>query len=134
MIKKLLLTILLILLLPVWAGAADYYVTQDGAGAPMSMAEFNALTGTGYAGDTFYFSGTFTTALIPGISGTAGGGYVTLDGYEADDYDPINTPAGTHAKITSSGSGEYFNLIRAQNYINVQDFQIILRQIFLFFL
>ena len=124
--KKILFTTLIVLivflLLPVWAGAADYYVTETGDGAPMSMAEFNALTGTGYAGDTFYFSGTITTRLELGISGTSGGGNVTLDGYQAGTYNATNglrTNLSSLAEIKRpSSSIELYSV----GYITIQDF------------
>jgi len=124
------LTTLLILLLPVWAMAADYTVTQTGAGADYSVAQFNALTGTGYAGDTFYFSGTITSTIqIEGLSGTPGN-YITLDGWSGGDCDPVKNRSCPGAAVVSrprvKTSGIEYNGINLINcsYIAVQDFEI----------
>ena len=84
-----------------------YYVTQSGAGADYSVAQFNALSGD-YSDDTFYFSGTITAIVDVDISGTSGGGYVTLDGYQAGDCDPINSECSSSAELTNSDSSFYF--------------------------
>ncbi len=118
--KKLILFIFLISLN--YAGATDYYVTQDGDGDPMSVAEFNALTGTGYAGDTFYFSGTIEATIDVGIKGTAGN-YVTLDGYEAGDCDFLGSTCASSAYINISA--DYGMELDDQDYTNIQDFRFI---------
>jgi chitobiase/beta-hexosaminidase-like protein len=66
--------------------ATNWFVTQAGAGSQngtslanaWSAANFNA-TSSPSAGDTVFFSGTFTTAISPGISG-ASGNQIILDG------------------------------------------------------
>ena len=111
------------------AAAKTYYVTQDGNGTrsgasiehAMAVSDFNILSGAEYVGDTFYFSGTFTTRLvITSIEGTSG--YpVTLDGYEAGDCDPINSVCTSSALLQDGmeiGSG-----IDGPDYINIQDFR-----------
>lgn len=68
------------------AWAADYYVTQSGAGSQTgadlsnawSMADFNA-TSTPGGGDTVYFSGTLTTTTTIPVSGTNSSTRLTLD-------------------------------------------------------
>ncbi|HUW67411.1 MAG TPA: hypothetical protein VMW20_05100, partial [Candidatus Nanoarchaeia archaeon] len=98
-----------------------WYVTQNGAGArtgtsllsAMSVVTFNALTGSGYMGDTFYFSGPFTTTIAPQGSmfdGTSGNP-VTLDGYESGNCDPVGD-------ITiCDGSGDTSAQLNAGMYI-----------------
>ena len=122
---------LLILLLPAWAGATDYYVTQTGGGGdggdgsvgdPWSVAEFNALSGTGYAGDTVYFRETITTTVYPRISGTSGN-YVTLDGYEAGDCDPLNSTCSSSALLTGSTSDCAMWVNNGDDYLIIQDFR-----------
>jgi len=127
---------LLILFLSSQAWAANYYVTQAGAGDKsgqptvadaMPVATFNALSGTGYAGDFFYFSGAITSEVKPGISGTSGGGYVTLDGYQAGSCDPINSVCGSSAAIDRNdpGDGTYDGIFtNNQDYLIIQDFRI----------
>ena len=63
---------ILFLLLPVTAFGATYTVTQTGSGADYSAATFNAESGD-FSDDTFYFSGTFTSDLIPDVYGIATG-------------------------------------------------------------
>ena len=131
--KKLIIIIFTMLILSTqltWA--TDYYVTQSGAGDysgqpnfanAMSVATFNALTGTGYAGSTFYFSGEFTTWVEVGISGTVsadGSNDVKLDGWEG----------GTCTPVASDGCGSAADLtigiVVNENvaYLDIQDFQV----------
>jgi len=122
---------ILYLLLPLllFAGqawGATYTVTQSGSGADYSIAQFNALTGTSYAGDTFYFSGTITSTISVTISGTSGGGDVVLDGYQAGDCDPINSECTSSALIDHSSTFGIWNgsYSTGQNYITIQDFRV----------
>ena len=48
-------------------GGSVYYVTQNGGGGSMSVAQFNALSGN-RAGNTFYFSGIFTSQIAPNLN------------------------------------------------------------------
>jgi hypothetical protein len=77
---------MLFFLLPLTSYAASYFVTPSGggnhsgtsSGNPFSLAEFNSGKGTG--GDTVFFSGTFTSTVVPGRGGTGnGGGRLTLN-------------------------------------------------------
>ena len=102
--------------------AADYYVTQSGgdadcSGSPCSVATFNTLTGTGYAGDTFYFSGTITSPVIIKISGTSAESPVTFDGYEAGECDALGTTCSSSAVM----QGSYF-AAQTQSYLVFRDF------------
>lgn len=81
------LPLLLICLLPVPLFAANYYVTQSGAGSAngssaanaWSVATFNAST-VPAGGDIVTFSGTITSTVAPAKSGTGNGtGRLTLD-------------------------------------------------------
>lgn len=126
MIKRLLL-IALLLLVASSAQAANFYVTQsaagDGTGSSlenaMSAASFNALTGD-KGGNTYFFSGTFTTRL----SVTAAYGNSTnpmiLDGYAAGDCDPLNSVC-SGAAVLSQGM-EIGNGTHGPDYLIVQDF------------
>ena len=79
-LKLICITVFLLTHALAFATQNTYYVTQTGSGADYSVAEFNALKGTGYAGDTFYFSGTITSEIRPNISGTSGGdNFITSD-------------------------------------------------------
>ena len=125
--KKLIIIIIALLILSSKAFAADWQVTQaDPVGAcdvvdrACSVAEFNALTGAGYAGDTFYFSGTFTTGVTVNISGTSGS-EVTLDGYEVGNTAPLTD-------VWTSSNGALLNAGMltggAVSYLIIQDFRI----------
>ena len=130
-IKKL-IAICILLCFPAIGMAADWYVTQAGAGgtcvagSECSAAEFNALT-TNRAGDTFYFSGAFTTTIAPQGSmfdGTSGNP-VTLDGYEAGNCTPVSDIT------TCDGSGDTSAQLNAgmsitgdPSYTIIQDFGI----------
>jgi len=132
---KYIILILLLFASPVWA--TNYYVTPTGnasdpdcsedteniptcAGA-YDQSDFEGLSGTAYAGDTFYFTGTFTSKLDIGVSG-AGGNYVTIDGYYADDCDPINSTCSSSALIDTNGADGIG--MDGKDYIVVQDFRI----------
>ena len=138
----------------VYAAANTYYVTQNGSGArdgkslagAWSVSNFNNPANWSASdnadkidpGDTVYFSGTITTAIIVQGSGTSGN-YITLDGYQAGDCDPINS-GECGAVITSNCnptqgtcSGGYYgetaeseHAIRliAKDYIIIQDFTV----------
>lgn len=114
-------------LLPVQVFAAEniYYVTQNGSGTrngrslgnALSASDFNALRGSGYAGDTFYFSGTFSTRIRSRVSGTSGGGNVILDGYQSGNCDSINSECSSSADLRNGMD------IQNQSYVTVQDFR-----------
>lgn len=117
MMKHTLLTLLLIFALCSPAFGATHTVNQSGSGADYSVSQFNALTGTGYAGDTFYFSGTITTRVTPKLSGTSGS-YVTLDGYQAGDCDPLNSTCSSSALLNDGIT------IDSVSRLNIQDFRV----------
>jgi len=119
--KYITLTILLIFALYAPAWGATHTVNQTGGGADYSVAQFNALTGTGYAGDTFYFSGTITTAVRPDISGTSGN-YVTLDGWQGGTCDPVDSACSSQAVIDTNGSKGIY--IVNEDYLVIQDFEV----------
>ena len=82
-----------------------YYVTQYGngnrsgesIGNSLSASDFNNLSGD-YSGDTFFFSGTFTTRLTPKVEGSTEG-HVIIDGYQAGDCDPLNLVCSASANL-----------------------------------
>ena len=125
---------LLILLIAVPAFCATHTVCDTGGPCDYTSTTFNALTGTGYAGDTFYFSGTFTAEIAPHISGTAIGGYVTLDGYQTDDttYMNLSEVAGRALIDRTAGSGVFGIALwksawgngNGSDYLIIQDFEI----------
>lgn len=135
--------------------AASYYVTQSGAGAAngtslgnaWSVANYNASSApTG--GDSVFFSGTITSTVTPGSSGTGNGAsrlildfsgatlttanpfinvngknYVTLSGggsWNAGVY----TPAGILGAIASQGTAISFNTTQSHD-VTIQGFQCI---------
>lgn len=86
---------------------ATLYVTQAGSGAgdgtsgnPMSVAAFNALTLV--PGNTYNFSGTITSTIIPITSGTSGN-LITLD--------------GTSASVTNNNTSYYWLDLTNRQYI-----------------
>ena len=118
-------------LLPVQVHAAvnTYYVTQNGNGVrsgnslgnAMSASDFNALRGTGYAGNTFFFYGTFTTRIVvKNIEGTSGHP-ITIDGYEAGSCDPVNDDCASGADLKQGIT--IGNASTGPDYITVQDFK-----------
>ena len=109
---------ILFLLLPVTAFGATYTVTQTGSGADYSAATFNAESGD-FSDDTFYFSGTFTSDLIPDVYGTSGSP-VVLDGYQAGTCDPINDDCASGALLNNI----VFWIKGGNDYITVKDFNI----------
>ena len=92
---KRLFYIFIILLIPFTVGATDYYFAQsyagNGSGSSyanrMSVSSLNAITGD-KGGNNYYGSGTITTQIKPQMYGS-GGSYVTIDGYEGGDCDPV---------------------------------------------
>lgn len=100
--------------------AADYTVTEDGSGADYSAVVFNSLTGTDYAGDTFYFSGEFTTRIRVHIGGTAGSP-VTLDGFQGGDCDPLHADCTSSALLTRGMWAGY--QISGPDYLRIVDFR-----------
>jgi len=129
--KKLIIIIFTMLILSTQLTlAADWYVTQDGAGDlsgqpnvanAMPVDTFSALTGTGYAGDTFYFSGTIVWITVR-ISGTVGSP-VILDGYYDGNCDPINAEC-SGAEIDNAGTYGIWSGGAEADYITIQDFRI----------
>jgi len=120
MIKKLLI-ILIIFFIPAMGFAVT--VTQTGAGADLSVAQFNALTGN-KAGTTYYFSGTITSGIVVNIYG-ADGNRVILDGYAADDTTYANLSEATTGRAEvndESSSGDAIDIYG--DYVTVQDFEI----------
>lgn len=115
-INKLFILIFLLIASPCFG--ATYTVTQTGAGADYSAATFNSESGD-FSDDTFYFSGTITTRIIPAIYGTSGHP-VILDGYQAGDFDPWG--GGTDNCILS-GSTAGVRIAGGLDYITVQDFR-----------
>lgn len=138
--KRLFYIFFVVFCLPVFAsGAESYYVTQSGAGSKngtslanaWDASQFNALSGAGYAGDTIYFSGTFTTRIeVYNIYGTSGNP-VVLDGYEAGDCDPINDcdegdftcDGNTNSSAILLKGIDVGGNIEGPDYINIQDFR-----------
>jgi len=120
----------------VHAAANTYYVTQNGNGArsgqslgsAWSVSDFNRSANWSISdnpnridpGDTVYFSGTITSTLYPQGSGSSGK-YITLDGYESGNCDPINSECTGSAEITNSSSSIR---LTTQDYIIIQDFRI----------
>jgi len=129
-LKSIFVVVFVVLPILAYAGADVYYVTQNGAGAKngtslanaWSVSQFNALSGTGYAGDTFYFSGTITSTVYPRTSGTSGN-YVTLDGYEGGDCDPFNFTCSSSALLTGSSSNCAMWVDGGNDYLTIQDFR-----------
>jgi hypothetical protein len=132
-----LIFIINILFLHALTYAADhkYYVSQDGSGYrngtslanAWSVSDFNSSLNWSTIdqankidpGDTVYFSGKITSTLYPQGSGSFGN-YITLDGYEEGNCDPINSKCTKSAEISNSRSAIYFT---NQNYIIIQDFR-----------
>ena len=129
---------IIIFLLPAltYAAGQKYYVTQDGSGYrngtslanAWNVADFNNSLNWSTTnhpnkidpGDTVYFSGSVTSTLYPQGSGFSGN-YITLDGYEAGNCDPINSKCTRSAEIHNSDSAIYFT---NQDYVIIQDFRI----------
>ena len=109
---------LLILLFTIPAFGATHTVTQSGGGTSCtsdggtcSVVEFNALGGTGYAGDTFNFSGSITSQIDVDISGTSGNN-VVLDGTSATIDVNVGSTAEGSIKMTD------------ERYLTLQNFTI----------
>ena len=103
----------------VGAVVESYEVSQTGADADLSVAEFNALSGD-YSGTTFYFEGAITSQVTPAIYGTSGNP-VVLDGYAAGDYAPkVGTNYASVAHLTNNTPG--IALSSTNNYMVIKDF------------
>ena len=131
--------ILVLLFIPAIAmpAAQSYYVTQNGTGArngaslsnAWSISDFNNSVnwstsndaGKIAPGDTVYFSGTFTTKVTPRGSGTPGN-YITLDGYQDGDCNPLNSECTASALLTAENDALHIGLGR--DYIKVYDFRL----------
>jgi len=121
----------IIILFAANAFATDYYVTQSGAGDTdgtsldnaWSVANFNSTGNWDSSenadkidpGDTVYFSGSITSQVLPAGSGTSGN-YITIDGYEAGDCDPLNAECTSSAVLSD---GLRVNL--GYDYLKIQD-------------
>ena len=151
--KKLLYTIIFFLIIsPVFGADTSYYVTQSGtspydgkaAGSAWRVSDFNTASNWDSSdnadkidpGDTVYFSGPITTTIQVQGSGTAGN-YITLDGYEAGECDPIGTgecgatiDKNCTPSLNNCGGGRYCSpaitdhgiVVVAKDYIIIQDF------------
>lgn len=131
--KKFLLVIILFsfIAFPSWACAASYYVAQVPAGKGngttyanrMSVSDHN--TASFSPGDTIYLSGTITSKIVVPSSGSAKGGYITYDGYEAGDYVAFSEATGKVAKVSRSQKTGYTAISSGgKNYIIIQDIEI----------
>lgn len=142
--KKLLLTLFLasFLLIPTlaFAAAETHYCTQSGAGTgdgssagnAFSVAAFNTASnwdtnvdtdnGKIGPGDTVYFSGTITTTVTPKGLGVSGD-YITLDGYEAGDCDPLIAACSSSAIISGGDGITASTHINGNDYLYIQDFR-----------
>ena len=124
--KRFVLTLVVWWSLILWsplAFAATYTVSQTGAGDDYSVAGFNALSGTGFAGDTFYFDPDITSEIEVHIEGTVGGGYVTLDGYQAGTCDWIGTGAcASCCTLDRTGGSAMIDIDGDLSYIKIRDF------------
>jgi len=147
MIKKLLFTIFLIsiLLLPVWAGATTYYVSQTGGGGDggdgseidaWSVTQFNDIANWSETedaakidpGDTVQFIGTITGQIAPQRNGTSIA-RITLTKYDAS---TLFTTGGAYACI-NLWQDEYFtiddltfqNVTKGAFYLNTSKHNII---------
>ena len=129
--RKVFLTIIFCLIASV-AFATDYCVSQNGSTDcgtlttnKISVSTFNdGYTGTDYAGDTFYFVGSFTSQIYPKVSGTSGGGYVTFDGWYDGTYNAVD---GNHTNLASLAKPLYKAesggiKLSSNDYTIVQDF------------
>ena len=111
--------------------ATNYYVTQSGAGTHTGLSEANAKSVAEHnissfsASDIIYLKGTITSGLVIPSSGSSGGGYITYDGYEPGNCDPINTPCTGQAKVQRS---QYYGLdcvtFVGKNYLIFQDMEV----------
>ena len=134
---KKLIFIIAILLSTSLAFGATYHITQTGAGGQTGADEANADTiaefnldninngATGMdAGDTIYFYDTITTGIRPPVSGTSGGGDITLDGYAGGDCDALaDSYTCTSAILAPAGNQSALLLLDSVDYITVQDFR-----------
>lgn len=118
--KKIML-LLFVLLVEVPVFAATYTVTQDGSGADYSAAAFNALSGD-YSDDVFYFSGEFTSQIVPTVYGTSGHP-VILDGYQTSDFVNPNEVDDTSGFAYFDGVTDPIKMT-SKSYIILQDFRI----------
>jgi hypothetical protein len=126
------------LLIPSVVMAASYYVTQNGSGSrnglnksnAWSVSDFNKSTNWSSTsdpnkispGDTVFFSGTITSQVTPAGSGSASGGYITLDGYEEGTCNHMSGADTKGALINVSGG--YGIRLYGNKYLNIQDFRI----------
>ena len=120
------LIIIIILLFPVFAFAAvctensgvdECTVCLSGSGCDYTQTAFEALNGTGYAGDTFYFQGTSASEVDVNIGGTSLSSKVTLDGWSGGTCDPPDTTCTSAANMDDA-----MEILTGNDYIIVQDF------------
>jgi len=119
MIKRYIITILLVLFLASPVFAADYFVAQSSAGSANGTSYANRANvtyhnnGTGVFGsldgDTVYLCDTITSRVIPPDSGSSGSGYITYRG----DY------AGHAGIVNYESSGSSMFRIDNKDYIIV---------------
>jgi hypothetical protein len=133
------IAIIIFLFIPAFAMATpqSYYVTQNGAGArngaslsdAWSISDFNNSANWSRSndigkidpGDTVYFSGSFVTKLTPRGSGVSGN-YITLDGYEAGDCDPLNSECLDSALLKDEKDALHIG--SGLDYLKVIDFRL----------
>lgn len=116
------------------ASAQNYYVSENGSGSKngksvqdaWSAAQFNSSVNWSKTedpnkinpGDTVYFSGTFSTRLIPQEGGSSQNERIILDGYAAGDSDPLNSDCKSSALLRQG-----MWITGGRDYITVQDFR-----------
>ena len=119
------------------ATAQSYYVTQNGAGArngtsltdAWRISDFNNSANWSRTnhrdkidpGDTVYFSGSFATKVTPKGSGISDN-YITLDGYEAGDCDPLNSECTNSAVLNAEKDA--LHIASGLDYLKVYDFRL----------
>ena len=127
-----------VMLIPAIVTAGTYYVTQNGSGSQnglnfsnaWSVNDFNSSgnwstvndSGKISPGDTVFFSGTITSTVKPGGSGSASGGFITLDGFENGETNHMAGADANGALITVSDG--YGIQLSGNKYIKIQDFRV----------
>ena len=100
-----------------------HYVTQTGGGGAMSAVEFNALTGD-HSGNTFFFSGDFSTRIKVQIHGSPSG-HVALSGLQSGTCNP--TATGVNTSLCAGAANLQYGMdlgtdYNPISYVIVQDF------------
>jgi hypothetical protein len=140
--KKLFIVLLFLILSWSVVGAAvdTHYVTQGGAGGHDGTSLGNAFSVSNFntssnwdsdvaddnkigPGDTVYFSDTISSEVQPpaGVNGTAGN-YITLDGYEAGDCEPLSVTCSSSAVLTNETDSMHLD-DGGPDYFIIQDFR-----------